>query len=238
MNLLSRIDQSSIMEEGNEETPNGATDRSDDDPTGVVQQHSVSHASYPIPQPLSRILQASMSLSHIDDDDESNHQKVVETEDTATALGELLENALQSIDALYFSAPPKVRALPEWKHRTCLRISASSQHKTITICDLGVGMTRADLINMLGVGRPLNSASASGSGATGKKASSSEESEESDGDEENQVVSCKKTVLGGFYSALCALGVGVRVGTKVCMHSSQSCPSLPYSSDYQCIMIL
>ena len=215
------------MEEGNEETPNGATDRSDDDPTGVVQQHSVSHASYPIPQPLSRILQASMSLSHIDDD-QSNQQKVVETEDTATALGELLENALQSIDALYFSAPPKVRALPEWKHRTCLRISASSQHKTITICDLGVGMTRADLINMLGVGRPLNSASASGSGATGKKASSSEESEESDGDEENQVVSCKKTVLGGFYSALCALGVGVQVGTKVCILCIQVKVVLPF----------
>lgn len=109
-------------------------------------------------------------------------------------------------------------------------------------------MTRADLINSLGIGRQqLQSTSASGKGTqqdasavydtTDEEDDSSEEEGEEEVDEEddqsdeildnnkqkqqaqengnNETLSCKVSDVGGFYAAICALGSGVRVGTKV-----------------------
>jgi hypothetical protein len=119
-------------------------------------------------------------------------------------------------------------------------------------------MTRADLINMLGVGRASMS-NFSNNPSTARQASSSmstddtEDDEDDDDDDEEEEdgtqdddsddmqdnsptnkpkannngatttttttpKSAKTKDIGGFYAALCALGVGVVVGTKVCCH--------------------
>ena len=54
------------------------------------------------------------------------------------------------------SRPGAIRNKPNFAHRLCLRVSTCETDGTLTITDLGVGMTRADLINLLGVGRSLS----------------------------------------------------------------------------------
>ena len=194
-------------------------------------------------------------------------------EDVKTALTLLVENALQAIDLLVFSTPSHIRQEEWFQHRTCLRVATDVQRKTLTITDLGAGMTRADLINMLGVGRPMASVHKCNTETDDEDSSSDfTEEEDDDDDDENEknqheekhieeqqttaeasssslpappstttthttglfknktqatsatssnffampaVPSCKKSDIGGFYSALCALGTGALVGTKV-----------------------
>ena len=103
-------------------------------------------------------------------------------------------------------------------------------------------MTRSDLINSLGVGgrlsrralgaaRRLESDSSGGGGDTNEEEESSDDSDDEsttcledlvekdkESEESESVVSCPCSAedIGGFYSALCALAVGVEIGTKVC----------------------
>ena len=234
--------------------------------TGAV--HSISKASYPIPQSLSRVLKAAILGSGSENDRSTQQHPSVLLESPTQALQHLVENALSAIDLMYFSTPAKIRQDSTCiQHRLCLRVATNSEDKTLTITDLGIGMTRADLINMLGVGRAghsnnpaghrqkrrVSSSTNSTSGTATSDDDDDEGDEEEDDDDDTQdddddldedvdeeedeeedevddsngpvrqvsaadkdsVLSCKKNDIGGFYSALCTLGRGVKVGTKV-----------------------
>jgi hypothetical protein len=54
-------------------------------------------------------------------------------------------------------SPSAQRQRPAFQHRQLIRISTDETNHTLTITDLGSGMTRSDLINSLGVGSGLSS---------------------------------------------------------------------------------
>jgi hypothetical protein len=175
-----------------------------------------------------------------------------------------------------------MRNRPSFAHRLCLRVSTDVSKGILELTDMGAGMTRADLINSLGIGRlspvahaaskqflfhPPNqpqppqeedhavpvdvnvddSTSHSTTVNDNDDSSSGPDSEEevatqngtrnetekqSDTDttvvgtiptitpteqkeEQGLPVPCRSSDIGGFYAAICALGVGVNVGTKV-----------------------
>jgi hypothetical protein len=220
-------------------------------PTPV--QH-VSRAKYPIPEPLVRRLKAGILLPvsaeaapNVATADASSTATPRVVESLQEALTFLVGNSIEAMDAMYFAAPARMRKHASFQHRLCLRVRADSAAKTLSITDLGVGMTRADVINSLGVGR-------AGLLASSRRQKSKEmaeleadleeevdeteeeddmeettegddvesdddeddEGEESEADDEGSPESmpCRAVDLGGFYAALCALGTGVRVGTK------------------------
>ena len=178
------------------------------------------------------------------------------------ALRQLLSNAWEAIDQMYFATPSKTRQRESFQHRTCVRIACSSDPSNgggyISITDMGTGMTRADLINALGIGRlshrahaaskrlidPKDLPSVEEGGGDDDDTGSLEDTEDSDDydettdddeedpaddengaepikiEEENDapkdiILPCCGQDIGGFYSALCSLGVGVNVGAKV-----------------------
>ena len=236
------------------------------DATGLFR-HDVKDASYPLPEPLSRRLRRGVLLSG-----NSGSSKKVLREGISEALTLLVGNSIQAIDQMYFAAPPRFRKHPAFQHRLCLRIRTDKVARTLSLTDLGAGMTRADLINSLGIGRaglgskPSSSLSKPGAtqGSNGENNSEDpldttdeeefeysdapddeEESEEEDDDEDgemeedageeeddgendqveseekrsdseasDEVIDCRSSEIGGFYAALCGLGVGIRVGTK------------------------
>lgn len=228
--------------------------------------HAVQHATYPLPQPLALLLKASIV-----------QQQESSREDRTTALTQLLSNALEAVDRLYFATSPQHRSSDWFAHRTCLRISLADRKLSIT--DLGTGMTRADLINSLGIGRLSKRAhhvartrltpcppdtsgtleengnnendaedideAAAPKGAEMLEAEGdreededgntvdTDEEEETEDDDDDALLSddatddaletddddmalpCLESDIGGFYAALCALGGGVTIGTKV-----------------------
>ena len=216
-------------------------------------------------------------------------------DDASEALAQLVGNSIEALDAMYFATPARIRKHPAFSHRLCLRVRASPTDGTLSLTDLGVGMTRADLINSLGIGRanllsssssslevssngrssnnnnnnhnngsasrgvavaaaaaavPAHHSSTASRADTDSTATDIDEEEEDllddDYDDQQQhhhprdeppqplppasssaasngiskplpshsLLSCRATDLGGFYAALCSLGVGVRVGTK------------------------
>ena len=228
--------------------------------TGIV--HSIAHASYPLPPTLSRVLKLAIlgGSSPRGSPPSAQQDQSILLESPTDALQHLVENALAAMDLMYFSTPSKIRQDPTcMQHRLCLRVATNAQDKTLTITDLGCGMTRADLINMLGVGKAGHSNNpvghrpkrriSSGTNSTSGTATSDEDDDEDEeyNDDETQddeddldedddsgeedsfrrrldgtavpdkdsTISCKKSDIGGFYSALCTLGRGVKVGTKV-----------------------
>jgi hypothetical protein len=222
-------------------------DDDDDDKPVASASHNVSRAVYPIPQRVSQALKL-LSLNKEQPSQEgvsaagdvdiivdvlpipSTKQLVVD--DPTTAMAYLVENALSAMDLLYFATVPQIRQDDCWqKHRTCLRVEGDPEGGTLTITDLGIGMTRADLINMLGVGRNTANGNNNMSRSAPSSVASSEDDDDDDDDDlsdeeeegapvapkpiESTVLHCQKNDLGGFYAALCSLGVGVRVGTKV-----------------------
>jgi hypothetical protein len=218
----------------------------DDDKPVAFASHSVSRAVYPIPQRVSQALtllslnnkqQQEDTASDVDVDVHHVPLKQLVVDDPTTAMTHLVENALSAMDLLYFATAPQIRQDDCWqKHRTCLRVQGDVENGTLTITDLGIGMTRADLINMLGVGRSNNDTTTGNNNNMSRSAPSSVASSDDDDDDddvsdndeeddeeaapapkptESTVLHCQKNDLGGFYAALCALGVGVRVGTKV-----------------------
>jgi hypothetical protein len=52
--------------------------------------------------------------------------------------------------------PLSIRDRPSFQHRLLIRISTDTIHNTLTITDLGSGMTRSDVINSLGAGSRLS----------------------------------------------------------------------------------
>jgi hypothetical protein len=208
--------------EGAEEDPAPLTSNN---PTETTV-HSVARATYPVPPPLAKLLQDATSSSNMSFVDSPMQ-----------ALTNILDNSIQALDQWYFGSLPSVRKA--LMHRTCLRISAHSHtdQQTLTITDLGIGMTRADLINLLGVGRPIQAAlrrRGTRSTATSSTVSTDEDDEDDEGDDYEdseeelndssqhpQLPRCKTKDIGGFYAAVCSLAVGVRVGTKVSLQVNE-----------------
>jgi hypothetical protein len=260
------------------------------DDTTNAPIHSIERATYPLPPPLTLRLKAAI-LPQLAPSNKpyvtvNVDAPVVLIETPATALQYLVENSLTAMDLMYFATPATIRQDSIcMSHRLCLRIATNRTLKTLTITDLGIGMTRADMINILGVGRTMNNGpaaihgrsdadgaakrrvSTSTNSTSGTASSDDDDDEEDDDDDDNDdtndndndatqdddetaeedddhdnqssdrhgkknnnnnnssknnhhhnnanTLSCKKTDLGGFYSALCAIGMGVKVGTKV-----------------------
>lgn len=156
---------------------------------------------------------------------------------------------------LPFLRPAPVRNKPTFSHRLCIRVATNAEKRTLSITDLGSGMTRADIINGLGIGhlshRALQASKRLGATETSLEkdesqdnddvSASSENAEQREGDDEAEAessddssvddegevtdeqegdidtgaVPCRASDIGGFYSAICSLGTGVTVGTKV-----------------------
>lgn len=241
--------------------------------TGTGSTISTGTFGYPVPPDLAQLLEESTRFppSWNTDDDKLLFLAVHQS------LSSILENAIHALDQWYFATPPRLRL----ENRTCLRISCTGTKNTesITITDLGVGMTRADLINLLGVGRPIppnsngNSNNCTGNWRTTPRESSSSGDaasiisndskstrqermwhrkrfrqqqrgisfsstisastidEEEEGDilhgpphsaadvESSELtllpISPLKNIIGGFYAAVCAVAIGVKVATKV-----------------------
>lgn len=89
--------------------------------------------------------------------------------------------------------PSSMRDRPSFQHRLLIRISTDEINNTLTITDLGSGMTRSDVINTLGAGSRLSSRAIhaarvidgththrSGSVANGKSSSSIVDADEED----------------------------------------------------------
>jgi len=207
--------------------------------------HAVQHATYPLPQPLALLLEAAIA-----------EKQEASKETKEVALQQLISNALEAMDSLYFSSTQH-RTAAWFQHKTCLRIAVESG--VLHMTDLGVGMTRADLINSLGVGRlskraqhiaktrlmkenmiddegdavadgddtngaeedPIDSTDADHDADT--ETVDTEDGDENDDDdatttddaEDDIALPCLESDIGGFYAALCALGEGVTIGTKV-----------------------
>mmetsp|Transcript_6381 Transcript_6381/g.14209 ORF Transcript_6381/g.14209 Transcript_6381/m.14209 type:complete len:897 (-) Transcript_6381:120-2810(-) len=119
---------------------------------GILQRHDVSDAVYPLPEPLVRRLRGGVLLEAPTETAQTK-QPVVKRESTDQALEQLVGNSIEAVDAMYFAAPPKLRKHPAFQHRLCFRVRADTDSKTLSITDLGAGMTRSDLINSLGIGR-------------------------------------------------------------------------------------
>jgi hypothetical protein len=183
-----------------------------------------------------------------------------------------MDNSISALDQWYFGNLPSVRQA--LTHRTCLRVSMDPLQHTLTITDLGIGMTRADLINLLGVGRPMANTPRQrktkqkqriASRSTSSSTISSEDDEDDyeddtdDEEEEGQVqqaaaaaeaaaedpqqplLRCKTNDIGGFYAAVCALAVGVKVSTKVRKQKATQFNFLSllcHVSSYSCSLLL
>jgi len=113
-------------------------------------QHNVSRATYPLPEPLVQRLRSGILLAAGGVDAPAGGTKrVVETFESA--LREIAANSIEAIDRMYFSTPARLRRHVE--HRLCIRVRADPSSRTLSVTDLGIGMTRSDLINSLGIGR-------------------------------------------------------------------------------------
>lgn len=212
------------------------------------KQSHVVQASYPITQPLASILQAAIASKVNGVKDVSSPKLHIQKESLESGFERLIRNCFVAIDDLYFATPASRRNKESFRHRLALRIATNEHDKTLTITDLGSGMTRADLINSLGVGSRLSSraricarrlekagdnddSSADDDSDTQASDSSSDESDlphqdiaEMDVNDKDIAsldtddrieVPCLAEDIGGFYSALVALGHQIEIGTKV-----------------------
>lgn len=124
-----------------------------------ILRHDVADATYPLPEPLVRRLKGGIigksSSSTTNAKTTAGDKKASEIflESIDQALTQLVGNSIEAVDNMYFAAPPKLRKHPDFQHRLCFRVRADPTAKTLSITDLGAGMTRADLINSLGIGR-------------------------------------------------------------------------------------
>jgi hypothetical protein len=176
-----------VEEEGSASASDSASARGSDEQQLLRSTARVTKAAYPIPDPLSSILTACLT-SHsnvnsaassgsgdinINADDivmeESSTRSIIQTIQTVptvtlldsipNALEHLLGNAFQALDVLYFQQTPSyMRNRPSFRHRLTIRVHCDAQKKQLSITDLGCGMTRADLINVFGVGSRLSPA--------------------------------------------------------------------------------
>jgi len=81
-------------------------------------------------------------------------------------------------------SPAAIRNKPTFAHKLCIRVATHEKKKTLSVTDLGSGMTRADMINGLGIGHLSHRALLASRRLSGGNAESiaSEEEEVHDGD--------------------------------------------------------
>ena len=141
-----------------------------------VARHNVSRASYPLPQPLvTRFRRGGLQQC------QQNASARPAVESIPQALAELVGNSIEAMDAMYFATPPRFRKHHAFQHRLCLRVRANKDARTLSLTDLGSGMTRADLINTLGMGKAGMTADA---GPTKRKESTAADSKDETTDED------------------------------------------------------
>lgn len=72
-------------------------------------------------------------------------------------------------------SPSHIRNKPTFAHKLCIRVAVDKKNKTLSITDFGSGMTRADLINGIGIGHLSHRAlvASKGLAAAGNNAGSS-----------------------------------------------------------------
>jgi hypothetical protein len=204
----------------------------------------VSQASYPITQPLASILQAAIA-SKVNFTKDVTPNIHIQKESVESGFEKLIRNCFVAIDDLYFATPASRRNKESFQHRLVIRIATNEHDKTLTITDLGSGMTRADLINSLGIGSRLSPQAI----LYAKKLDTNDGNDESSADDDSDTqtsdslsdlphqdiaemgvndddiaskeseevvhVPCLAEDIGGFYSALVALGHEIEIGTKV-----------------------
>ena len=144
--------------------------------------------TYPIPQPLTNVLRTSYSTPEL-----------CELNSISNGIEELIGNAFHALDGMYFTTPGVVRSqCPGFVSRMVVRVELVELEGTVWlgITDLGVGMTRADLINVFGVGSVQPQ-----SQKMGKK-------------KKQTKVNCTSANLGGFYAAFCAMAKSCVISTK------------------------
>jgi Protein of unknown function (DUF2009) len=128
----------------------------------IKQQSMGQHvecATYPLPQGLTQHIEAavqhnSTTLASVDAETTLKQQQRydVTLDSVQDALGEIVGNSIVALDTLYFSQLPEARKHDTFQHRLCIRVCADPTEQTLSITDLGIGMTRSDLINCLGIG--------------------------------------------------------------------------------------
>ena len=73
---------------------------------------------------------------------------------SSAALLSLLSNASASLDQLFYSTPASQRSTPRFvRDRLTVRVALDTSRGLLHVTDYGVGMTRADIINVLAIGR-------------------------------------------------------------------------------------
>jgi len=134
------------------------------------------------------------------------------------AVACLLQNALQSLDEYTFNAPAissspnkrSRRSAANAAHRKCVRINFDKTNGVLSITDYGVGMTRADLINCLGVGGEKVALAP----VVPQTENDFDDEDDSTFSQPGGGIDISPEALGGFYSALASIGSSVQVGTK------------------------
>ena len=157
----------------------------DDDTNHTTTTSNVNDTmhSYPIPQPLSELL----TQAH-------HNSSSCLLDSIPHCVEELVGNAFHALDAMFFSTPGSVRtSCPAFMARMVVRVELKNDGNSaqLSITDLGVGMTRADLINVFGVG--------------------SVKQQMKGGVVE---ANCSSQNIGGFYAAFCALAKRCVISTK------------------------
>ncbi|GKY93096.1 hypothetical protein MPSEU_000277800 [Mayamaea pseudoterrestris] len=147
------------------------------------EAHNVSRATYDLPAPLRDRLQAGVLFPEAPES--RKNERIVET--IPNALAQLVSNSIEAMDTVFFSVPGRVRQHPAFQHRLCIRIRANSDTNTLSLTDLGCGMTRADLINLLGTSKAVPSSTDFYSSTNGSKLSGSDTEEDSTTEDEADV---------------------------------------------------
>jgi hypothetical protein len=119
---------------------------------GLHTHSRVAKASYPIREPLVRILQCAVRACA---GGSGSAETALNFEclraSFTDAITNVISNSFQALDTMYFQTAPNRRNQPWFHHRLCLRIHIDPEAQELSITDYGCGMTRAHLINILSV---------------------------------------------------------------------------------------
>jgi hypothetical protein len=164
----------------------------------VLQSHNISRASYDLPEPLRVRLRAGVLLSAAGGPPKSEREKNIIVETIPDALAQLVGNSIEAMDTMYFSTPARVRKHPAFQHRLCIRVKANPISKTLSLTDLGCGMTRADLINLLGTSKAAPLLTSRLSSTNANDGTSSDATDSSTDEDPHEDTEEEKDCLDGY----------------------------------------
>jgi hypothetical protein len=138
-------------EVGNAEFPKEEmiVDDEENEDDGLRTHSRVTKASYPIREPLVRILQGAVRCAGGSTETTLHYEYLRDS--FTDAITNIISNSFQALDAMYFQTASNRRNQPWFHHRLCLRIHIDPDAQELSITDYGCGMTRAHLINILSV---------------------------------------------------------------------------------------